>query len=347
MMPSIWKSKTRWIGGFFLAATLSFAQAEVPAIPGTINYVEGQVTLAGKALTTKSAGSVELEPNQILSTDHGKAEILLTPGVFLRVGDSSAVRMISAELTNTQVELLQGEALVEAEGLLPGNHISILDHASNTVLEKNGLYDFKSAPAQVQVYDGKASVSMDDQNVTLKKGKETLLAGKLHVQKFDRKAEDPLYAWSSLRSQYAAQASIGQAQNIYVDGGWGGPGWYWNPWWDMYSFIPGDFLYSPFGWGFYPPGLAFYAPFYGGYGFYGGYRGYGHGFYGHGPGHVASGQVGHGFAPSHGTAGSFAGHPGFAHGFGGGGFHGGGMSGGFHGGGFGGGGFHGGGGGRR
>src|SRR5579864_1421101 len=130
-MPNIWKGKILWIGGLFLAAMLP-VQAAAPAIPGTINYIEGQVRLEGRALTAKSAGSVQLEPNQTLSTDHGKAEILLTPGVFLRVGDNSEVRMVSPELANTQVELLNGEAMVEATEVLNGNNITVVDHGAIT-----------------------------------------------------------------------------------------------------------------------------------------------------------------------------------------------------------------------
>jgi len=267
-MSSIWKGKGLWFGGLILAAALPVAHAAAPAIPGTINYIEGQVTLAGRALTTRSAGSV-IEPNQILSTVHGKAEILLTPGVFLRVGDNSAVRMVSPELTNTQVELLSGEAMVEATEVLRGNNITVLDHGSITRLEKNGLYDFKTAPPEVAVYDGKASVMLDDQKLELKKGKQTQLAGKLQARSFDTKAADPLYAWSGLRSEYASEASIGQARTIVVGGGWWGPGWYWNPWWGMYSYLPGSYLYSPFGWGFFGPRFVYYAPLYRG-GYFGG-----------------------------------------------------------------------------
>ena len=46
------------------------------------------------------------------------------------------------------------------------------------------------------------------------------------------------------------------ARTVFVGGGsyWDGPGWYWNPYWDMYGFIPGDGIwYSPFGWPFYSP----------------------------------------------------------------------------------------------
>ena len=40
--------------------------------------------------------NAELNTGDVLDTAQGKAEILLTPGVFLRVGDNSEVRMGNA-----------------------------------------------------------------------------------------------------------------------------------------------------------------------------------------------------------------------------------------------------------
>jgi len=64
--------------------------------------------------------------------------------------------------------------------------------------------------------------------------------------------------------------------------GWWGSDWYWDPWFDAFTFIPGDgIFYSPFGWGFYSPWWVYGAPFYGyGYGYGRGY-GYGYGHYYH------------------------------------------------------------------
>jgi hypothetical protein len=243
---------------------------------------------------------VNLEPNQVLSSDHGKAEILLTPGVFLRTGDNSAVRMISPELTDTQVELLNGEAMVEVTQLFKGNDITVLDQGATTLLEKTGLYEFKAAPPEVAVYEGKAEVSMDGRRVSLKNGKEVALAGEFKARSFDTKARDPLYAWSNLRSEYLAEASYGSANTLAMNGGWYGPGWYWNPYWSMYSFMPDGFLYSPFGWGFYSPGAVYWGGF-GGYGFHRpfGYVGGGRGFRGAPAFHGASrGAFGGGFHAS-------------------------------------------------
>jgi hypothetical protein len=85
-----------------------------------------------------------------------------------------------------------------------------------------------------------------------------------------------------------AQASAESARMVLVGGpyryGYGGAGWFWNPWYSGWAFLPGTgYLYSPFG-------FAFYSPLYwGGYGyglgygaFRGGYGGFGGGFRGGG-----------------------------------------------------------------
>jgi hypothetical protein len=213
-------------------------------------------------MTSKSVGSAEVGRDQILQTDRGRAEMLLTPGVFVRLDEHSAVRMVSPELIDTQVEVTKGRALIEVTDLLKNNHLVVRDNAAAATLKKNGVYAFNADQPYVRVFDGKADVVQNDQRVELNKGKEVNLNQSLKVQKFDRKAaqeSDPLYRWSSLRSQYLEQASIDAARVVVVNHAWGGPGWYWDPYWGMYSFLPGSgFLYSPFGYGYYSPiGLGF------------------------------------------------------------------------------------------
>ncbi|MEI9971826.1 MAG: hypothetical protein WDO73_07095 [Ignavibacteriota bacterium] len=306
-----WVKRATWLGGVvFLASGMAMAQSQQPASakPGTVNYSEGQVTIDGQVVTTQTQNSSTVEPGQVLRTDQGKAEMLLTPGVFLRLGDNSAVKMVSPSLTDTRVELMQGEAMVEADEVLEGNHVVIGQNGVDTTILKNGLYRLSTNPAQLSVYDGKAQVFINARVVEVGKGKQLTLAptAALKPQNFDRKAADQLYQWSSVRSQYVAEANQSSVQYI-VDGGypWGwGLGWYWNPWFGSWAFIPGHgYFGGPFGFGFYSPTYwRAYAPF-------------------HGYGHYWSPAAGHG-----------------------GGFHGGGYA---HGGGFGGGGFHGGGGGGR
>jgi len=264
------------VAGIFAAST-AFATSGMPryqgnpmpgssVVPGTVNYVEGSVALDGQALTSDAVGKAKLGENQVLSTAQGKAEILLTPGVYLRMGDNSAVRMLSPNLTDTRVALLNGEATVEVTELFKENHLQVGVAGIMTTLIKPGLYEFNADHPQVAVYTGEASVLSADREISVKEGHAAQLTGPVKVTKFDRKAvQDPLYAWSNLRSEYNAQASAESAQAVYAGWGpyWYGPGWYWNPYWDMYGFLPGyGMLYSPFGWPFFSPALAFYAPIY-------------------------------------------------------------------------------------
>src|ERR1700730_11850288 len=74
-----------------------------PARPGSLNYVEGQASIEGQSLGPEAIGKTELKPGQSLETVVGKAELLLTPGVFFRLGDASSVMMISPTLTDTEL----------------------------------------------------------------------------------------------------------------------------------------------------------------------------------------------------------------------------------------------------
>jgi uncharacterized membrane protein YgcG len=285
-----------------------------------LNYVEGTASIGSQTLNSNSIGSVTLAPGQTITTEQGKAEVLLTPGVFLRLGGASAVKMISPSLTNTEVSVERGQATVEVADIYKQNQLIVDEGTSRTRLLKNGLYDFDADQGAVRVFDGEAMLHDRNQDVKIKGGHQVILgADRLKAHGFDKTAyEGDLYQWSSLRSSYLAEANVDVAPN-YVNAGWYGPGWigtgwYWDPWFDCYTFLPGDgFLYSPFGWGFYSPFYVYNSPW--------AFRGhYGHHFDPHGPA----------LAPRYGHA--LAGHGGFhGGGFAGGGFHGGG--GGFHGGG--------------
>ena len=287
----MFRNYTAFLG--VLAATILAAIPAASAssgVPGTLNYVEGQVTVAGQTVTSHSVGSVEVEPNQTLETGQGRAEMLLTPGVFLRVGDNSSVRLVSPSLNDTRVEALRGQAIVEVAEIFKDNNIWVAMNGASTRLAKEGLYAFNADSHLIQVFDGKARVEQNDQTIDLKKGRELIIGGAWKAAHFDTKsqaAQDSLYAWSNLRSKYEAEASMQSARNVFVGGGayWDGPCWYWNPYWATYGFIPGDGIwYSPFGWPFYSPWIVYSAPGW-----------YGHGFRGH-EGHGFAAERGHGHA---------------------------------------------------
>lgn len=285
------------IGAFVLAVTLSApAWAANAALPGTLNYVEGQASAGDQSLNAQSIGSVNLQPGEKLDTENGKAEILLTPGVFLRVGQNSSAQMISSSLTKTEARLDKGQAMVEVAEIHKDNLLLIASDGATTRLLKDGLYGFDADHGQVRVFKGKALVQDGDQSVKVKGGREVdLNAGNLKARTFDKQSYEhsDLYRFSDLRSQYLAESNANAAQIYYAGGpGWYGSGWYWDPFFASYTWIPGaGILYSPFGWGFYSPAFYYGAPIYsrGPY-WHHGYYGHGYG-YSHGPVGVAHGPT--------------------------------------------------------
>jgi hypothetical protein len=304
------------------AAVYSQAPQHRQGVPGTVNYVEGQATLNGQPLGPNAAGYAVAEPNEPIDTQAGYVEVLLTPGAFLRIGHNSEVVLQSAGLANVQLQVVHGQAMIEAADLVSGTTMQVNMDGATTSIEKRGLYEFDANQQMVRVLDGKARVLDASRVKTVNKNDQLLLNGaKLKTASFDKKAveADPLYVWSAARSEAESESNVALAKNINVYGGWYGPGWYWNPFWADYAFLPGDgFLYSPFGYGFFAPGFFYGGGFYG-RGFYG--RGfYGRGFYGrgfYGRGFYGRGFYGHtGVVAAPHIAGGF--HGGFA----GGGFHG-------------------------
>lgn len=259
-MKRVWRVWAKVLAGLFATAMFAMPQAyTMSARPGVVNYTEGNVSLDGRPLTLNNheQSVLYLNANDTLSTTNGKAEVLLTPGVFLRVGDDSEIRMVSPDLVNTQVAVTQGEAMLEVDQLLKDNHLSILDQGASITIEKTGLYRFTGPPLpSAAVIDGEARVWVGDASLKLGKGRETQWAAGLKAQKFDTKREDDLYAWSNVRSESAAAASYQEARNVYVnnyyDGfgygpGWGS-GWFWNAGFDSWAWLPyGGAFYSPFG----------------------------------------------------------------------------------------------------
>lgn len=268
----------RWkmaVGSSFLAALLTVPMwgsdntNKRTAMPGTLNYVEGQASIGDQALDSQAVGNAQLQNGQVLETGNGKAEILLTPGVYVRLGSNSSMKMISNSLTNVEVALNQGEAMVEVDQIFKENNLHVSQPGANTKLAKTGLYDFDATNGNARVFDGKAMVRADDHDFTVKKNHELAFNDtKLKAKGFDKNQvakNDDLYRWSSLRSQYLSEANVNAAQMYYANGwygpGWWGPGWYWDPWFAGFTFLPGSgYFYNPFGWGFYSPLMVWRAP---------------------------------------------------------------------------------------
>ncbi|HXE62396.1 MAG TPA: hypothetical protein VN519_02595 [Bryobacteraceae bacterium] len=257
-----------------LSASLCLAQAIAPSHSGTVDYFQGDVSIDGLQLVSKTARFSTLKEQGVLKVGEGRAEMLLTPGVILRVGENSSVRMLDSDLLHTQVQLISGTAMVEAmeSGTdVKDPPVTIVYNNFRSQPVKFGIYEITSDPAQMRVFQGEARVSTGSDNWTkVKDGHQIALTSELASSKFDDKVADDLYLWSRDRSAYLAAANLSSARALATSnrtfGGYGSlgwdaamwngfsGGWYYNSFLNMYSYMPfGGAVMSPFGYGIYNP----------------------------------------------------------------------------------------------
>jgi hypothetical protein len=247
-------------------APRAWAQSVISAHSGVIHYVEGDVSIDATPVHPKFAEFPDVKAGQFVATGEGRVEILLTPGVFLRMAENSSVRMLSNSLADTRLEVVSGSALVEVGELLEHNAISFEASGARMELAKKGLFRIDASPASLRVYEGQARVTSGSENLTARKGHQIDLASaKLADTKFETKDTDAFYRWSSRRAEYVAAANVISARvtsnSDYRSGFTNNPGaWSWNPYFGMFTFLPANGVYwSPFGAPFYSPGMAWAA----------------------------------------------------------------------------------------
>jgi hypothetical protein len=259
----------RAAGAAILAMSLApgaWAQSVISAHSGVIHYAEGDVSIDGTAVHPKFAEFPDVKTGQLVATAEGRAEILLTPGVFLRMAENTSVRMLSNALADTRLEVVSGSALVEVGQLLEHNAISFEASGRHMELAKKGLYRIDASPASLRVYEGQARVTSGSEGLTARKGHQIDLASaKLTDTRFDAKETDAFYRWGSRRAEYVAAANVISARvssnSSYGSGLTNNPGaWSWNPYFGMFTFLPASGVYwSPFGSPFYSPAMVWAA----------------------------------------------------------------------------------------
>ncbi len=266
-----------------VGASSAWAQQVISAHSGVIHFVEGQVTLEGKLVQPKFAEFPDVKNGQTLASQDGRAEVLLTPGVILRIGENSSFKMLSNNRSDTRLQVLSGEAVVEVGELLSNNAITLVYGDTHIELIRRGLYQVSADPGKLRVYDGEARVTEGNQSLVARKGREVLMGAVLDMSGFDVKDVDALMRWASRRSEYLAQANVSAARTAssqgYVGSGYGGYGygywvyggmgmmggmWAYNPWYGMFTYLPygNGMYYSPyFGYPYYSVGnIGYYVP---------------------------------------------------------------------------------------
>ncbi|WP_031499943.1 FecR domain-containing protein [Bryobacter aggregatus] len=263
--------------GTLISLTPGLAQSVISAKAGVIHYVEGDVNVDDTKLVMQTSKFPDLKNHSVLRTAEGRVEILLSPGSFLRLSDSSAVRMESNSLAATKLSLLEGTALVEVAEIAKDTSLELVMGDSTITIRKAGLYRLEMNPPAVKVYNGEVAVNSRNELQRVTEGKMLALSGEMQIAKFDKKQNtDELVQWADRRSATMAMANVHSAKSLgssFSSGSLSGfspgmsGGWFYNSYFGMMTFIPfGRSAISPFGYGYYTPVtvISVYRPDYSG-----------------------------------------------------------------------------------
>jgi len=157
-----------------VTAAVCSAQSVTSSHSGTLHYFEGDVSIDATAVQSKVGRFSEIKEQSVLRTAQGRAEVLLTPGVFLRIGENSAVKMLDNRLISTRVEIVSGTVIVEADDpqlSIKDSPVSLIYKDYEIRMVKHGLMEIGSDPAQMKVYKGEAVVSAGNDRATVKEGR--------------------------------------------------------------------------------------------------------------------------------------------------------------------------------
>jgi len=284
----------RWIIFWALTpwiASSSSAQSVISAHSGLIHFSEGSVFLDDQRLEQKAGKFDQMNNGSELRTQDGRAEVLLTPGTFLRVGANSAIRMLSNELDDTRVELLSGSAVLDqGADTLASASVTVLYNLDQVHIKKTGRYRFDTEPPQVKVERGDVEVTADGKTIEAGEGYVIPFEGKLTARKLLNdpalnKSGDDLDHWNAARGNSVAENNQDTAATSDLSGVI--DGWQANPDAVLQSlgippYIPGMSSMVP------PPGYGsngYGSNAYGSYGYGSGLYGpglYGYGLYGSG-----------------------------------------------------------------
>jgi hypothetical protein len=254
----------------------AFGQPVTSAKSGVVAYLEGKVYLENERLEFSAVHFPQVKENGTLRTEDGRAEVLLTPGVVLRLGENSSLKMLTNRLIDTRLELLAGSAVVEADNVEKGTSVTVVCKSGTVGISKMGIYRFDAEPGRLRVFKGLADVKLGSETVEailVPGGKAIGLAGDTATaEKFDIEDTDSLDRWSGRRAMVLAMANPSAAKSASsrptvsfgMGMGMGWCGWVWNPWYGLYTYVPCYGSYnSPYGYRYWSPltvGQAYYNP---------------------------------------------------------------------------------------
>lgn len=187
-----------------LLATCSIApgQSVRSTRSGLLYFFEGYVYVGDEQLQQRFGRFPEIGEGRVLRTELGRAEVLLTPGVVLRVDENSAIRLLSDSLSDTRVELLRGSAILEVSHEAANPPDTLIYKNWEVRVPQDSIARLDSEPDQLRVLSGTAEVSAEGDSavVTVQRGEVLPLASVLVGEPATTPAADTFNIWAMNRS---------------------------------------------------------------------------------------------------------------------------------------------------
>jgi hypothetical protein len=183
------------------------AQSVISTHSGVIHFFEGAVYLGDRPLESHLGKFPSVPQGAELRTAEGRAEVLLTPGVFLRMGDRTAIRMVANDLADTRVELQTGSAIVDSGEPNADTSVSLIYKNWRVHFLRKGVYRIDSDPPCLWVRQGEAEVftGAGGQPISVEHGMNLPLAAVLvPEQRPNELSGDSLSDWADGRGESIA-----------------------------------------------------------------------------------------------------------------------------------------------
>ena len=187
------------------------SQYLISAKAGGVNMVAGTVTIMrkdGTAGQLVAGESMEIGDRVTTGAD-GRAEILLNPGSYLRVGPNSAFSFLSTDLEDLKVDLTAGTAIFEVIAA-DKFRVSVKTPRQQIDLTRTGVYRLDlmaDGNARLAVFKGSVLLGPKEQT-EVRSGRAALLTTNgISVAKFDRDTKDPIDMWSKERGKDLMKAN--------------------------------------------------------------------------------------------------------------------------------------------
>jgi hypothetical protein len=199
------------------------AQDVVSASSGVLQYFEGAVQLDDHGVEHKAAVFPSLKNGSVLRTGKGRAELLLTPGVYLRLDEDTSVRLLSNSLVDTRMEVVRGGVLLDNLNAPSSDVVTLVYEGAQVHFPKPGVYRMDCNLGEMQTYIGEAEVRRGSGSPISVDGQHLYyFALALTVSKYTND-EDEFYDWahnrSDLISEQNERASAEQEEAQDADAG--------------------------------------------------------------------------------------------------------------------------------